>query len=310
MSRIDALLFVAVSLLAASPSLAANGESADDPPGFEKLVPPLMVEGGPLLSPPLSAVPATGASAGLAVLFGRTQRGRTTYELVSGRLLLSGQWSPKKVPRLGVGAQLVALQSTNLHTRLPPAVDEWNNFFDLGPARLWVSFMAVALARGPVELAVTPFFRMMLPTDTARLRDERRLPIRRVLDDRVAYSPYMLFEPGLSLALTVGPASFYTHQAPVLAPVFGEVFHFLWSMHVGAAVNILGKVHLVAELSALLRPTRDFTDEPLTAVAVCPGVRYVHGSLSFELSSRIGVTDDAYDPYGDFSLGFAVAWAH
>jgi hypothetical protein len=299
------------------------GEQPDDEPGskpekpskenpvpdFSKFVPPLKAEGGPLVSPPVSPVPSTGAGATLSMLYGKRERGRTTYELVSGMLLLSGQWSPEKVPRLGLGAEIVALQMSSMHTELPPAIDEWLTFFDLGMLRLHVAFVAFQLESGIVQLAVTPFFRIGLPTDTSRIRDARSIPIRAVLDDRVAVEPYMLIEPGVSLGLTVGPASFYTHQAPVLAPVIGEVFHFFWSMHVGAAVSILGKLLIAVELAGLFRATEDFRDERLAALAICPGIRYVHGSLSYELSSRIGLTPDAHEPYGDFTLAFSVAWS-
>jgi hypothetical protein len=30
--------------------------------------------------------------------------------------------------------------------------------------------------------------------------------------------------------------------------------------------------------------------------------------MAYELSARIGLNDDAYDPYGDFTLALAVAW--
>ncbi len=287
---------------------ASSGHAAQEAkPGFSDLVWPLGVEGGPLLSPAVSPVPTTRAGGMASVLFGTRERGLTTYELLSTRLVLHGQWSPESVPRLGLGAQLVALQTTSMHTVLSRAIDEWKSFFDLGPTRLHVAFVAFWMERGKVELAITPFVRISLPTDTSRIRDERNMPIRRTLDDRVALAPYMLFEPGLSVGLTAGPASFYTHQAPLLAPVFGEVLHFVWSMHVGAAVNVLGRLHIALELSGLFRATRDYRDQRLAALALCPGIRYLHRKVAFELSARVGLTGDAHDMYGDFTLGFGVS---
>jgi hypothetical protein len=288
---------------------AREGFDMSTAPDMSRFVFPTLVEGGALLSPPLDPVPATVVGGAVSVLYGGRTRGLSEYELVGARLLLSGTWSPSKVPRLAVGAQLVALQTTSLHTEVPPALDEWRTFFDLGPARLNVSFAALSFERGIVELVLTPFVRIVLPTDTSRIRPDRQMPIRRVLDDRVVYDPWMLFEPGVGFALAVGPASVWTHQGGVLAPVLGQhVLHFFWSMHVGAGVSIAGRVHLGLELSGLLRPTRDDRDDRLAALALSPVVRYVHGELTYELAARCGLTGDAFEPYGDFTLGVAVTW--
>ncbi len=288
-------------------------------PTFDSYVFPIRAQAGPLLSPPLGAVPRTEIWGCAGVLYGKQDQGRTTYRLLIASLVLGGEWSPKPLPGLGLGGEIVAFQMTNIGTELPPAIDEWVSFFDLGILRLHGRYVAFSLRSGILELAVTPFLRLSLPTDTSRVRESRHMPIRHVLDDRTVNAPYFLIEPGVNVGLTLGPVSLYTHQAPVLAPVHGEAFHFIWSMHVGAAVDILHLVDVSLDVAGLLRPTRAHQEDPdsdrasraepyLTAFALCPGVRLKKGAFDYEISARIGITDDAYNAYGDFTIAFAMAW--
>ena len=329
MMRLAASAFLAALVL--SPPAAAQEPSADEPaekpkkkkkkkdPSFESYVFPIRAQAGPILSPPLGAVPRTEIWGSAGVLYGKNEHGRTTYRLLVASLALGGEWSPKKLPGLGLGGEIVALQMTNLGTLLPPAIDEWVSFFDLGILRLHGRYMALSLEAGIVELALTPFLRLSLPTDTSRVRENRNMPIRHVLDDRTVNAPYVLIESGINLGLTLGPVSIYTHQAPVLAPVHGEAFHFIWSMHLGAAVDILHVVDVCLDIAGLLRPTKAHQEDPdndrasraepyLTAFALCPGVRLKAGTFDYEVSARIGITEDAYNAYGDFTLAFAMAW--
>jgi hypothetical protein len=280
---------------------------------------PIRAQAGPIISPPLGAVPRTELWASAGVLYGRNDHGRTTYRLLIASLVLGGEWSPKKLPGLGLGGEIVALSITNIGTELPPAIDEWVTFPDLGILRLHARYLALSLRTKIVELAVTPFLRLGLPTDTSRLRENRHMPIRHVLDDRTVNAPYVLIEPGVNVGLTLGPVSVYTHQAPVLAPVSGEVFHFFWSMHVGAAVDILHVVDLSFDVTGLLRSTKAHQEDGetdrarrlapfLEAFALCPGIRLKKGTFDYEISARIGITDEAHDTYGDFTLAFAMTW--
>jgi hypothetical protein len=327
MSRLVLATFLA-ALVLCPPALAQEKEESaaskapkrkQEAPAFDSYVFPIRAQVGPILSPPLGAVPRTELWGSAGVLYGRNEHGRTTYRLLMASLVLGGEWSPKKLPGLGLGGEIVALQMTNIGTELPPAIDEWVSFFDLGVLRLHGRYMAFSLKAAIVELAVTPFLRLSLPTDTSRLRENRHMPIRHVLDDRTVNAPYVLIEPGVNVGLTLGPVSIYTHQAPILAPVHGEAFHFIWSMHVGAAVDILHVFDVSLDVTGLLRPTKAHQEDPdsdrasraepyLTAFALCPGLRLKKGSFDYEISARIGITDDAHNAYGDFTLAFAMAW--
>jgi hypothetical protein len=241
--------------------------------------------------------------------------GRTTYRVVQTALVLGGEWSPEKLRRLGLGGELVALQTTTLMTELPPLIDEKRTSADLGVLRLRARFRAFELARSTpqkgyrFELALTPFFSLGLPTDTSRLRWERRMPIRGALDDRVVDGPYFLVEPGAAFGMTLGVFSFYTHQGWLFAPIHGEdKTHFVYAMHYGLAARLAEVVELSTELDGLLRFTRDYAGEQLFPWAFSPGVRFLHGDWAFELSARVGLNDDAYDPYGDITAAFGVAW--
>lgn len=310
-----------------APLLVALQARADEPeePTFEHYVVPLRVEAGPVISPPVGAVPRTELWGAAGFLYGKQEDGLTTYHLLGTRLVVGGEWSPRKIERLGIGAALVALQTTHYHTDLPPAIDEWRNFFDLGPLRVHARFQALRFKERFAELALTPFFRLVFPTDTSRIREFRDMPIRHVLDDRVFTAPYFLVEPGLSLGVTLGPVSLTMHQAPVFAAIHEEAFQFFWSMHYGVGVDILGVVDLSVEIAGLLRPTRAHQEHPdrdrwvhdnhvrlvgpfLEAFAVCPGVRLKRSRFTYEISARIGITPDAYNAYGDFTIAFAMTW--
>ena len=126
-------------------------------PKFESYVFPIRAQVGPILSPPLGAVPRTELWGSAGVLYGKNEHGRTTYRLLTASLVLGGEWSPKKLPKLGLGGEIVALQVTNLNTELPPAIDEWVTFFDLGILRLHARYMAFSMRTKIMELAVTPW---------------------------------------------------------------------------------------------------------------------------------------------------------
>jgi hypothetical protein len=278
-------------------------------PKFERFVQPLRVEGGPLLSPAVGPVPRTEVWGSAGALYRKFDYGRATYSGVGTRLVAGGEWSPKKIDRLGIGGSLVALQTTHDHVELPPVIDEWTSFYDLGPLRLQARMIAYRLATGPLELAVTPFLRLGMPTDTSRIREHRRMPIRRVLDDRVVEAPYVPIEPGVSVGGLIGPVSFYTHQAPLMVPIHGERFHFLWSMHMGFGIRVKDRVEFAVETSGLMRATDDFQQRKLIAWSIDPGFRVITGKLAWELGTRVGLSDDAQAPFGHVTAGFAACWA-
>jgi hypothetical protein len=118
----------------------------------------------------------------------------------------------------------------------------------------------------------------------------------------------MLIEPGVSLGVLVGPASFYTHQAPIFATVYGEVFHFFWSMYYGIGVNIREIFDITLEAAWLARATEDFQDNRLSAFGLNPGIRLNIDPFSYELAFRIGLTEDAHAPYGDVTSSFTLSW--
>jgi hypothetical protein len=284
-------------------------DASADEPTFEDAVEPLRVEAGPLIAPALGPIPRTDVFGAAGVLYRTYQRGRATYSGVGTRLVLGGEWNPDWLDRrLGLGGSLVAFQTTHDHVDLPPMIDEWTSFYDLGPLRLRARMTAFRFAAGPLELAITPFFRLGLPTDTSRIRLHRRVPIRRVIDDRVIDAPYFLIEPGVSAGGAIGPVSFFTHQAPILAPIHDVETHFFWSMHYGVGVRIAEVFEIAAEISGLMRGTEDFQGRKLSAWSVDPGIRLITGAWEWEISSRFGISDEADVPFGIFTLGFAVCW--
>ncbi|MBW2278872.1 MAG: hypothetical protein JRF63_15370, partial [Deltaproteobacteria bacterium] len=229
--------------------LVAPAAVADEPT-FEDFVEPLRVEAGPLISPALGPIPRTHVFGAAGVLYRSRERGRATYTGLSTRLVLGGEWNPDWIDgRIGLGGSLVAFQSLHDHVDLPPVIDEWTSFYDLGPLRLRARMIAFRLATGPLELALTPFFRLGLPTDTSRIRQHRRVPVRRVIDDRVIEAPYFLIEPGVSVGGAIGPVSWFTHQAPIVAPIHDVETHFLWSMHYGLGIRIGDIFEIAAEIA-------------------------------------------------------------
>lgn len=296
------------AILAISAILCAAPSRAQEP-GFEDFVRPMRVEAGPLISPAMGPIPRTDVWGAAGVLYRTRERGRATYEGVGTRLVLGGEWNPEWLDgRLGLGGSLVAFQTLHDHVDLPPVIDEWTHLYDLGPLRLHLRGVAFQMASGPLELAIAPFFRLGLPTDTSRIRQHRRVPIRRVIDDRVIEAPYFLIEPGVAVGGVIGPVSFYTHQAPILAPVHRVETHFLWSMHYGVGIRIADLVEIGAEISGLLRATDDFQERKLSAWSFDPGLRLITGSWEWEISSRIGISDQAQMPFGIFTAGFAICW--
>jgi hypothetical protein len=302
------------ALLAASVAAAQEEEEEGTrivESGRGAFVHPLRAEAGPVISPALSPLPRTELFGGLGFAFAREERGRAAYATLQGALLLGGAWAPEQAPDLGLGGELVALQATFVHTEVPPAIDEWARFADLGMLRVHVRYAVwrpEGRDKGP-DLVLTPFLRLGLPTDTARLRPARRMPVRRVVDPRVFEAPCVLVEPGASLAVVWGPVSFFTHEAPVFAPVVDSVFHFFWSSHVGAGLRLWRRFELALESSALVRTTEDYSGERLAAFSVDPGLRLHLGDFALELSTRIALSDDARHPYGELTSFLGLAWA-
>jgi hypothetical protein len=307
------LMLAVLAGLAAT--ISASVSAGELEPGFDAFVDPVRAEAGPILSPAMGPIPRSGIWATEGVRYAKCDVGRTTYRVVQTALVLGGEWSPEKLRRLGLGGDLVAFQTTTLMTELPPLIDEKGTSTDLGVLRLRARFRAFELARATpergyrFELALTPFFSLGLPTDTSRIRWERRTPIRGALDDRVIDGPYFLVEPGAAFGMTLGVFSFYTHQGWLFAPIRGaDKTHFIYSMHYGLAARIAAIVELSTEVDGLLRFTEDYKGEPLYPWAFSPGVRLLHGDWAFELSARVGLNEDAYDPYGDITAAFGVAW--
>ena len=86
---------------------------------------------GPILSSPLGAVPRTELWGSAGVLYGKNEHGRTTYRLLMASLVLGGEWSPKKLPKLGLGGEIVALAAT-LGGHAPAAVAIGIGVADMG----------------------------------------------------------------------------------------------------------------------------------------------------------------------------------
>jgi hypothetical protein len=316
--RLPALLAASLVLCAQARAEEVPAPGTREPPArdaFDAFVSPLRAEAGPVLSLAVDPVPANRIWASAGVRYASQEEGRATYSVLQSAVVLGGEWSPEKVERLGIGADLVAFQTTTLMADLPPVIHEERTMYDLGPLRLRAKVRALEARREtPVkryrfELALTPFFSLGLPTDTSRIREERRMPVRGIVDDRVFEGPHFLIEPGAALGMSLGVFAFYAHQGALFAPIHGEdKTHFYYAMHYGLAARIAEVVELAAELNGLLRFTRDYNEQRLFPWAFSPGVRLLHGQMAYELSARIGLNDDAYDPYGDFTLALAVAW--
>jgi hypothetical protein len=291
-------------------SLALVNEHAraDETPQFEDFVEPLRVEAGPLISPAVGPLPRSQVWGAAGVLYRSFERGRAKYSGVGARLVLGGEWSPEKLDRLGLGGSLVAFQMNHDHVDLPPVIDERTAMYDLGPLRLLARMIAFRDRAGPLQLAITPYFRLGLPSDTSRTRQHRRVPIRRVIDDRVIEAPYLLIEPGVSMGGTLGPVSIYTHQAPVLAPIHGVELHFFWAGHFGTGIRIDDVFEIAAEISGLMRATDDYRERKLSAWSFDPGMRLHTGALEWEIAARIGISDQAQQPFGHVTAGIAVCW--
>ncbi len=313
MARTAKPFFLAMALLAASNATGeeADGETPVIETGLDGFVHPLRAEAGPVISPALSPLPRTEIFGGVGFAFAREEVGRARYTTLQGALLLGGAWSPEKVPDLGLGGDLVALRTTFIHTEVPPAIDEWARFADLGTLRVHARYTAWRREGGDhgPAIALTPLLRLGLPTDTGRLRPNRRMPVRYVVDPRVFESPCVLVEPGASLAVVWGPVSFFVHEAPVFAPVVDSVFHFFWSSHVGAGIRLWRRLEVALESTALVRTTGDYSGERFAAFTVDPGLRLWLGDFALELSTRIGLTDDAGRSHGELTSFLGLAWA-
>lgn len=298
-----------------------EGEASEDPAAAEggrrvfwEYVEPLRAEAGPILSPAIGAVPSSRLWGSVGLRYAKTQEGLGRYSVLQTAVVLGGEWSSENLPRLGLGADLVAFTSTTLLVDLPPVIHESRTFYDLGPLRIRGKLLVLEELWGSGKaggvLVLTPFFSLGFPTDTSRTREERRMPVRGVMDDRVFEGPYFLIEPGVAFAASLWVFSLYTHQGALFAPVHGQdLTHFYWAMHYGLSAVIIKRLEIVAEVSGLLRFTRDYNDERLFPWAFSPGFRVRLGEFSLELSARVGLNDDAYDPFGGFTLGMGVTWA-
>lgn len=287
----------------------------DEGTDLRDFVSPLQAEAGPVLSPAVDPVPANKIFGSVGVRYAKKREGRATYSVLQTALVIGGEWSPKKLDRLGVGADLVAFQTTTLMVDLPPVIHEDRTLYDLGPLRLRAKLRAFEVERETpgkgyeFQLVLTPFFGLGFPTDTSRIREERRMPVRGVIDDRVFEGPYFLIEPGAALGMRLGVFTFYTHQGALFVPIHGQdKTHVYYSMHYGLAARIADVVEIVAETNGLLRFTKDYNEERLFPWAFSPGLRLRFDELSYEISARVGLNDDAYHPYGDFTLALGVAW--
>ena len=209
-----------------------------------------------------------------------------------------------------MGGDITAFQVTRVSTEVPPAIEENDTYADLGPSRLYAKVKALELGKeGSFRLLVTPFARFGLPTDTSRTREERRMPVRGVIDDRVIGGPYFSIEPGVSAGFAIGIFSAYVHQSFPIVPIHDQdVTHVFFANHLGARVLLFDHLEVVGELGGLLRLTEAYDGERLSAWSVSPGLRWIGESLSLELSARFGLGDDSRDAYGLCTLFAAVAW--
>jgi len=280
---------------------------------FNRFIEPLHAEAGPLLSPPLGSIPQTEIWAGFGLKYHDWQNGRAKYSQVSTRLIIGGQWSPKKLSWLGVGGDLVALQTNTVRTRLPPVIDEKDRHVNLGVLRLHIRARVFSIKKKnpkklPIVLALTPFFRMGLPTDTSRIGQDRRMPMRYMLDSDVLENPYFLVEPGVAAGFLFWRINIYTHQSLMAAPVKNGEAYWFYSFHNGIAARIADMFELIFELNGLMRLTENDQGDRLSAWAASPGLRFIHGNFSYELSARLGYGKDPLQPYGKFTAACSISW--
>ena len=307
----------AIGVAAWACSAAATGAAAKEPAdsvepavksGPAAYVPPVRVEAGPVLAPPLSATPRTEMRAAFGYAFARSARGRARYQTHGVRVVLGGDWRPRSLPALAVGGELIALQVTAIRTEVPPAIDELATCADLGPLRVRARYLALERERGPFSFLVTPLLSLGLPTGTDRIRPRRRMPIRRVIDDRVFDGPPFVIEPGVTGAVLLGPLSAHAAQSALLVPVHEQAFHFAWSSHLGLGIRLFGRLALVVDWAVLARATRDFAGRRLAAQSLDPGVRVRVGDLEIEAGAKIGLGEHADAPYGDLTALAGVVW--
>jgi hypothetical protein len=273
-------------------------------------VAPLVVEGGPVISPGRAVAPQTFVYASVAAGGGSWAVGLAEYTEVFGRVVVGGAWSPSFFPRLELGGDMVVLAGHAVNTVMPPAIDEWSDDFDLGELRVHVSALVweLDLPDESMQLGLRPHLRLTLPTDISRWNEGRRAaPLRRVLGDDIREHEFVLTDLGGSFAWRWTFLTLYE----TLGFVFGGIgsstdqFQFLLAATTGIGFDT-GDVGLefVLELNYLGR----LTDAPagagqMHALAVSPGVRWRTGDLRLGIESRIGLVEGAEAAYGDATVG-------
>jgi hypothetical protein len=266
---------------------------------------PLVLEAAPFSHFNMSALPATWVWGTVGALYGRHEVGRADYEQVSGEAAAGFMWSPRKLDRFALGGKFAFLQVNSMHTRVPPVIDEWDTYVDMSELNVFLQYNALRKSFEKLStILLTPFVRFHLPTDTSRLRPSRHIPIKKILGPEVGVAPYVLVEPGVAFAATLGPATFYASSGLGLGSIVDEGFLLLWNLSVGAAVKV-PLVHLVVETGGYLVHQKN---HDLFAWQVSPGIRFVHKHMRYELGARIGLGDSSTHSYGLVTAGFAVHW--
>jgi len=272
---------------------------------LDRFAQPLVVEGAPFSNFAMSALPATWVWGTVGALYGKHEVGRADYEQISGEAAAGFMWSPAKLDRFALGGKFAFLQVNSVHTHVPPVIDEWETYVDM--SELNVFFQYDVIRKNFKKLStvlLTPFLRFHLPTDTSRLRPSRHIPIKKILGPEVGVGPYVLVEPGVAFAATLGPATFYASTGLGLGAIVDESFLLLWNLNVGAAVKV-PLVHLIVETGGYLIHQKN---HDLFAWQVSPGIRFVHKKMRYELAARFGLGDASTHSYGIFTAGFAVHW--
>jgi len=288
-------------------------QKAVDSDSFCRLcVPPVTGQAGLILSTAEGPLTGTGAFCSFGLGFGKREKGRTDYSRLSSTVLLGGEWSPESAAWLGIGGEAAVLQTNTFFTRLPPVIDEKETYADIGNLRIKVKARLLErswrLHKRDLELTVTPFFKLGMPTDTSRLRPNRRMPVRRVVNQTVFYNPYFTVETGISASLNLFFAGLHTHQALLAVPVPGGTGRIYYSMHTWLAASIASHVEIIAQVDALLSSGKGSGNSKYNGFGFSPGVRINISSISLEMAVRMKMNDDGYWQYGDFQGLFSLLW--
>jgi hypothetical protein len=304
MKRFHAAL-CGLALLVCAAVAAAEEKEGGGSDHLDLFAQPLVLEAAPFSQLSMSALPATWVWGTVGALYGKRSVGRADYEQVSGEAAAGFMWSPAKLDRFALGARFAFLQVNSMHTRVPPVIDEWKSYVDMGELNVFLQYNALKkIFKKLSTILLTPFLRFHLPTDTSRLRQWRHMPIKKILGPEVGIAPYVLVEPGVAFAATLGPATFYASTGLGLGSIVDEGFLLLWNMNVGAAVKV-PLVHLIVETGGYVVHQKN---HDLFAWQVSPGIRFFHKHMRYELGARIGLSDSSTHSYGTVTAGFAVHW--